>query len=67
MSYSKKKLDPVSEEMAQLEKDRNEPPRWTTGEVAAATSRGRAQTTAGRAAETLPQPSVASAKRKTVR
>ena len=38
MSYSKKKLDPVSEEMAQLEKDRNEPPRWTTGEVAAATS-----------------------------
>ena len=38
MSYSKKKLDPMSEEMAQLEKDRNEPPRWTTGEVAAATS-----------------------------
>ncbi|MBR2999376.1 MAG: hypothetical protein IKF39_00120 [Oscillospiraceae bacterium] len=38
MSYSKKKLDPVSEEMAQLEKDRNEPPKWTTGEVAAATS-----------------------------
>lgn len=38
MSYQKKKLDPVSEEMAQLEKDRNEPPKWTTGEVAAATS-----------------------------
>ena len=38
MSYQKKKLDPVSAEMAQLEKDRNEPPKWTTGEVAAATS-----------------------------
>ena len=38
MNYSKKKLDPVSAEMAQLEKGRNEPPRWTTGEVAAATS-----------------------------
>ena len=38
MSYQKKKLDPVSEEMAQMEKDRNEPPKWTTGEVAAATS-----------------------------
>lgn len=38
MSHQKKKLDPVSEEMAQLEKDRNEPPKWTTGEVAAATS-----------------------------
>ena len=38
MSYQKKKLDPVSEEMAQLGKDRNEPPKWTTGEVAAATS-----------------------------
>ena len=38
MSYQKKKLDPVSAEMAQLEKDRNEPPKWTTGEVAVATS-----------------------------
>ena len=41
MSYQKKRLDPVSEEMNELKQDRQEkkePPRWTTGEVAAATS-----------------------------
>ena len=41
MSYQKKRLDPVSEEMNELKQDRQEkkePPRWTTGEVAEATN-----------------------------
>lgn len=41
MSYQKKRLDPVSEEMNELKQDRQEKkeaPRWTTGEVAAATN-----------------------------
>lgn len=41
MSYQKKRLDPVSQEMSELKQDRQEKkeaPRWTTGEVAAATN-----------------------------